>query len=255
MAGIAFLLVSSLVAVRSGPVPPMDDTYIHLVYGRSILRGQPLQFNPGTPSSGFTSPLWLAASAAAAAAGTEWAPAVLMALSAMAGCAAVLLAGPGPAPLFLLILGPLLFHGASGMETALACLAVVLVWRRLESGGEPDLRGGLLLAGAALVRPELALLAVPLALGAGRPGGRQLAALLWPPLALGALWMAWNLRATGLPLPSTPSRREPPPTACFPAFAAWPATLLWVPPCWFPLGRGPLSAFCGGVTPWAWFRP
>ena len=203
MACIAFLLVSALVAVRSGPVPPMDDTYIHLVYGRSILRGQPLQFNPGTPSSGFTSPLWLAAAAAAAPAGTEWAPAVLMALSAVAGCAAVLLSGAGPAPLFLLLLGPLLFHGSSGMETALACLAVVLVWRRLESGGEPDLRGGLLLAGAILVRPELALLAVPLALGAGRPKGRQLAALLWPPLAAGGLWMAWNLYATGLPLPST----------------------------------------------------
>jgi hypothetical protein len=181
----------------------MDDTYIHLVYGRSILRGHPLEFNPRAPSSGFTSPLWLPASALAAAAGECAGPQALMGLSALAAAAAVLLSGSGPAPVFLLLMGPLLFHSASGMETAAACLAVVLVWRRVESGRQPDAWAGLLLAGAALIRPELALLAVPLALAPGRPRPRGLAALLLPSVALGALWMAWNLHATGLPLPST----------------------------------------------------
>lgn len=203
VAAIAFLAVSAAIAFKSGPVPPMDDTYTHLVYGRTFLRGQPLHFNPGEPSSGFTSPIWLLPSALTAMAGTDVAPAAIMAISALAACAAVALSGPGPGPILLLLLGPLLFHSSSGMETGLACLAVVLVWRTVRSGRRANPRAGLLLAGTVLARPELALLAVPLAIAAGKPRKRELALLMLPSLVLGGLWIGWNLQATGLPLPST----------------------------------------------------
>ncbi len=38
---------------------PVDDAYIHLCYARSLATGQGFSFNPGEPSLGFTSPLWV----------------------------------------------------------------------------------------------------------------------------------------------------------------------------------------------------
>jgi hypothetical protein len=201
-AAAAMLLLCAVLAAAAGRVPPMDDTYIHLVYGRSIVRGAPLEYNPGEPSSGFTSPLWLIPAAAASLAGAA-APPLLMAFSCAAAAAAVLLCGSATAGMLLLLLGPLLFHAGSGMETASAVLAVVLVWRRADGAAPPDWKAGILLAGAAMVRPELALMAVPLALSAGRPRPGGLVRLLAPALAAGTAWIAWNLHATGMPLPST----------------------------------------------------
>lgn len=245
-AAAAMILLCAILVAAAGPVPPMDDTYIHLVYGRSIVRGAPLEFNPGEPSSGFTSPLWLLPAAAASLASGS-APVVLMAISSLAAAAAVLLAGSSTAALLLLLLGPLLFHAGSGMETALAVLAVVLVWRRVDGGRPPNLSAGLLLASAALVRPELSLLAVPLALSAGRPKAAGLAALLAPPAAAAAAWVAWNLHATGLPLPSTFYAKQ----AGAAAFGLLPGLI--------GLARGlavsaPLLAPAGAVSTWLLLR-
>lgn len=38
---------------------PLDDTYIHLVYARHLAQGLGFSFNPGEPSMGTTSPLWV----------------------------------------------------------------------------------------------------------------------------------------------------------------------------------------------------
>src|SRR6185503_14621945 len=37
---------------------PLDDAWIHAVYGRSLARSGMLAFNPGVPATGVTSPLW-----------------------------------------------------------------------------------------------------------------------------------------------------------------------------------------------------
>src|SRR5258708_25059562 len=36
-----------------------DDTYIYLRFAKNLVQGNGISFNPGVPSYGFTSPLWL----------------------------------------------------------------------------------------------------------------------------------------------------------------------------------------------------
>jgi hypothetical protein len=202
--GAAALLAAASAALMlaAGGTPPMDDVYIHLVYGRSLFTPHPLCFNEGQPSSGFTSPIWLAASALASPAATA-APLPLMALSLAAAAFALLLPLPRAAPL-LAMTGPFLFHASSGMETGLACLLAGVSWVRL-SGRPSEGRDGIVLAVSGLCRPEFFLLAVPYlirTIRAGKAGPAGLLRLLGPPAAAGALWVLWNLHATGLPLPS-----------------------------------------------------
>lgn len=63
------ILAGCAVLAFSAPAAPLDDTYIHLVFGRSLVRGGFMQFNPGVPTTGLTSPLWILPSAAASLAG------------------------------------------------------------------------------------------------------------------------------------------------------------------------------------------
>lgn len=177
----------------------LDDTYIHLVFGRNLLDGGFMEFNPGEPSSGDTAPLWVPVAAIASLAGDDAPRAVSIASAALA-CLAVLAAGAA-APV-LAATGPFLLHGTSGMETAAACLAVVILLRRLLRGGAPGLPEGLLLAAAVLLRPETGVLALPTALACGRRPCR-LAASILPAAAACVLWAAWNLHSDGLPLPTT----------------------------------------------------
>lgn len=197
MAALSLGASMALMAV-SAPAAPLDDTYIHLVFGRNLARGGFMQFNPGTPSTGLTSPVWMLPSAAASLAGNA-APAVLMGMSAAAGALTVS-AGGGAAPL-LLLCGPLLFHSSSGMETSLAALLATAIAAGLASRRLRGLPLGFLLAAAVLTRPETALLCIPAALGA--LGRRDLVLRIVPPVAVTLLWAAWNLHASGSPLPST----------------------------------------------------
>lgn len=190
--------ISAAVIALSAPAAPLDDAYIHLVFGRNLIRGGFMQFNPGIPSTGLTSPAWILPSAAASLAG-DAAPFVLMGVSAAAGALAVL-SGGGAAPL-LLLCGPLVFHSSSGMETAFAALLATFITAGLASRRLGGLPMGLLLAGAALTRPENALLCIPAALAAG--GRREFMLRILPPAAGMILWAAWNLHVSGSPLPST----------------------------------------------------
>lgn len=199
LAAVSLVILAAAGSVRT--VPPMDDVYIHLVYGRSILSTAPLSFNAGTPSSGFTSPLWLVPSALASLAGTDAAPAVIMLLSLLAGCCALYLAGSSAA-LLLLLTGPFLFHASSGMETALAALAVVAVWNWIENGGNTRVISAILALGF-LTRPELAVLAVPVVISMEKRTLCGIITLIAPTVLAGLIWMAWNLHSTGMPLPST----------------------------------------------------
>ena len=194
--------LSALLAVLilfAGPVPPMDDTYIHLVYGRSLLSSSPLSFNPGEPSSGFTSPLWLVPSTLASITGRVTAPCALMLASAVTAAAAVLVCGTGS---ILLIAGPLLFHGGSGMETGLVCLFIAFVWRSLRDQAF-ERWVPLILVGAVLTRPELAVLGLPLLIMRMKKGPVKVLTLLLPVTAAAVLWVAWNIHSTGMPLPGT----------------------------------------------------
>ncbi len=192
------ILAGFAVLAFSAPSAPLDDTYIHLVFGRSLAGGGFMQFNAGVPTTGLTSPLWILPSAAASLAGGS-APVALMLISALAG-ALTILAG-GEAALLLLLCGPLLFHSTSGMETALAALLATLAAAGLASG---RLRGpalGILLAAACLTRPESAVLCIPAVMKAGGRG--EAACRVIPPALALALWGAWNLHASGSILPST----------------------------------------------------
>ncbi len=188
-------------------IPPMDDTYIHLVYGRSLFTSAPLCFNDAEPSSGFTSPLWLLPSAVASLAGTAWAPAFLMLFSLLAAGTALLILPPF-AGILLLMTGPFFFHASSGMETALSCLAVVAVWRCVRDGTGITVISFILM-GAFLVRPELAVLAIPLALSLAERTPAKLLRLAAPSVIAGLLWVLWNIHSMGLPLPSTFYAKQP----------------------------------------------
>lgn len=196
---VAFHLLACCAVISfSARSAPLDDTYIHLVFGRSLAEGGFMQFNAGVPTTGLTSPLWILPSAAATLAGGS-APIALMLISALAGVLTVL-AG-GDAALLLLLCGPLLFHSTSGMETALAALLATIATAGLASG---RLRGhalGILLAAACLTRPESAVLCIPAVMKSGGRG-EAYSRILPPVLAL-ALWAAWNLHVSGSILPST----------------------------------------------------
>ncbi len=203
LAGVILLIILGV----DVSVPPMDDTYIHLVYGRSLFSAAPLTFNDAEPSSGFTSPLWLLPSALASLFGTALAPAVLMILSLLAAGAALFMLPPF-AGILLLMTGPFFFHASSGMETALSCLAVVAVWRCVRDGTGVKV-SSLILMGGFLVRPELAVLAIPLVISLKDRTPTNILRLAAPSVIAGLLWLYWNIHSMGLPLPSTFYAKQP----------------------------------------------
>lgn len=200
---------------------PLDDTWIHLVYARSLAAFEGFAYNAGTPAAGFTSPLWvLVLTPAFWIAGGKTAALVVAvkALSvACAGLAAVLAwavtraaTGRRAAALLaglLVALDPgLTFASLSGMEVMLAASAALGLLLALERGGPWTI--GAAAALAPLARPELALLSaaalgVALADGPRRGAARRAVALGLPPLAAAAAWVGWCLHATGHPLPTT----------------------------------------------------
>ncbi len=203
LAGVILLIILGI----DESVPPMDDTYIHLVYGRSLFTSAPLCFNDAKPSSGFTSPLWLIPSALASLAGTALAPIVLMMFSLLAAGPALFMLPPF-AGILLLMTGPFFFHASSGMETALSCLAVVAVWRCVSDGTGVKV-SSFVLMGAFLVRPELAVLAIPIVLSMKERTPAHIIRLAAPSLIAGFLWLFWNIHSMGLPLPSTFYAKQP----------------------------------------------
>ena len=199
LAGVTILLL--MTGSNSLRTPPMDDTYIHLVYGNSILSDHPLCYSGSSPSSGFTSPVWLLPSSLASVFGVGYGPTMLMLLSLLSACLAMLIMEPDSA-LLLVFAGPFLFHSSSGMETALACAAVAAAWKWMRDGGGIK-SGSLILAWAFLTRPDLAVLFIPMVISMRDRRFFRIALLAAPSAAIGMIWVLWNLRAAGLPLPST----------------------------------------------------
>ncbi|ANY05738.1 hypothetical protein [Pseudonocardia sp. HH130630-07] len=196
--GAAFVAVS-LAYNRGNLVPPLDDVYIHLQYGRQFGLGEPLRYQPGEPvTTGASSLLYAALLGLAHAVGFhgQW----LLAFAVGTGLVCVALAAAfttltgyrlggrtaGIAAGALTALsGPLLWGGASGMEIGpLAALLTGSVLSYLRE--RPAFRWTPVLAALlALVRPEGFLLAAAL-----------VAAMLWTLVRTGR----WRSRWTALVL-------------------------------------------------------
>jgi hypothetical protein len=198
---------------------PLDDAWIHAVYGRELAHSGMLAYNPGTPATGSTAPLWSAvvgvAHLLASGAGIIWWMKLFgfafHALTALVLFAALRDGEPAHDPwrlagAVLVGLHPdLVSASVSGMEVSLAALAAATLLEVAAHGG--PLAYAAVAAVAYLARPELAVvsLSVPLLVGAGRRGrGLQLAAAGAAGTALAFGWSAaHDLAASGLPLPAT----------------------------------------------------
>ena len=187
---------------------PLDDAWIHLSYARAFAETGVFGYNPGEWQNGSTAPLWSLLLAVPLKLGME--PAIATrSLGLLAGGALLLLGwglgrrlgGPrlGCVVIVALALEPWTgVLAVSGMETqaamaaALGCIVAALYERWW--------LGGLALAAAGLLRPELGLL-VPAALIAA-PDVRARLALLVPPVVAGAAWLGFGVAVAGHPLPN-----------------------------------------------------
>jgi len=213
---------------------PLDDSWIHLVFARSLAAGEGLAFRPGHPVAATTAPLWTALLAVAASLGLSL-PVATKLLGAVAYVGgidasyrlgrALDLAPARAAFAAALVLATdwLLWSSTSGMEVPLFVWLSLEGIRRHISERRADLAGRplpplsfLLLGLASLARPE-GLLLLPLAL-ADRlllprrdPAGLRLAAPRTGTLLLGLAAAALVivpvalafLQASGSVLPTT----------------------------------------------------
>lgn len=213
----AFAGLAGWLFLRGQPAGlPLDDAYIHLVYAQNLAQGLGWCFNPGEPSLGTSSPLWvillsvllprLAPQTAALA--LAWAAFLLSSLL-VAEIGQVQLSRRRPeqpnlnlaAAVFAAALfafsGNLLWLAFCGMETIVFLFLGLLALRGFASG-RPNWLGALSLAGLILCRIEGWLLYLLILVWFGReqfhlsPADRNLKPGLWlilPP----AGWLAWTL--------------------------------------------------------------
>lgn len=214
-AGLGF---AAVVLLGASPITreelPLDDAWIHLAYGRGLLRDGLPSYNPGRPEAGFSSPLWVLcaavvllvarASGLAAALLLKGASAAFGGLAA--GALARLAADQGASPRVALVvalvapLGPWwCTSAASGMEITLTTLLLALALSALQHGRRG--RAGAFVAMATLARPECAA-CVPALLLARAALPQRVALALPTALAVGA-WVAYDLAVTGHPWPNT----------------------------------------------------
>lgn len=212
---------------------PLDDTWIHLVYGRSVAWEGSLAYQPGVPSTGATSPLWAAflalphlatgtadPAAAADLASVREVIALVKLLGALLHVAAACLfvwawstrgrISPAAAVGTLLFaLHPDIVAAAvSGMEVPLSTVALGLVvaFARSEQRHAPVF-GALAAVVAFLARPELAIIALGLPILVGAGGARRklvsVAAAFAGITLAGLILAVRHLAASGHPLPAT----------------------------------------------------
>ena len=198
---------------------PLDDAWIHAVYGRSLARDGQLAYNPGVPATGATSPLW---SVVVAGAHRLWSrPEPVVATVKLVGwmlhvatALLILLAFRDAAIRLPVLVGAVLVAvhpdlvsaSVSGMEVPLATAgAATLLWAVRSGRFLPYLAIVFL---APLARPELALLslAMPAALYLRsnlRSFGRlSAAAALGTAVSFGLVAMR-NIAVSGRPLVAT----------------------------------------------------
>lgn len=161
--------LSKMRAAEVAPGFPLDDSWIHAQYARTLVEGRPFEYVPGQPSIGTTSVLYDVLWAGAVLVTGEYvrtAYALNFLLTVGAGLLLVVLlrhyrlpplvAAAGAA---LILAGfPFPWSTLSGMETALAtflttaALVAHVVWAR--QGGGRSIVAPILMALAAMARPE-----------------------------------------------------------------------------------------------------
>ena len=150
-----------------------DDTFIFLRYAQNLARGHGLAFNPGEPSYGFTSVLWVGLLTPAFKLGISpiaWAKglAFLLALAAILGFGAWARRWLSPTTAAAAMVafaanGWLVRWTAAAMETALVVALLTWgFWRSAVESEKPESRplAALIFAVGVLARPEVALLLV-----------------------------------------------------------------------------------------------
>lgn len=222
---LASLVLPALLLVTGGPHVlkgfPLDDAWIHMVYGRSIASGGFLAYNAGIPATGSTSPLWayviglihlLSLKPALIVLGVKSVGIVCHGFSAWALYRIVKkLSSSNSAGLICgMILGlspALVASSISGMEIPLGCaLCLWGIERYLE---KRYLAAGILFGFSGLARPEYAIVIIVLL-------GDMLVSVLekeipWkrvcefvtPITIAGSLFLGWNLFVDGRPFPAT----------------------------------------------------
>lgn len=234
---LLIVLASGIVALYvalAGPGFPLDDSWIHQTYARTLAQHGEWAFIPGVPSAASTSPLYTVLLAIGYALRVDyplWTHLLGGAALALCGIFASrmgerltdsrrlgLVTGAA-----VILTWQLVWAAASGMETALfAALTLALTvaaWRELDTRSQTPrhaaLRGaafGIVAALAVSTRPEGILLAGLLGLGVLATGGR--AALAWcGGAAVGFLlaiapYLALNLHLTGGLLPNTSAAKQ-----------------------------------------------
>ncbi len=194
---LAFIVVAIAVVqvwlLSSGRADPFkDDAYICLRYGRNLVSGLGLVFNPGEHYEGFTTPLWTLISAGVIALGLPPVP-TLKILGALAFVGLVWVTWRAAsrstdqplsrvrAPALVAATAAIAYWALSGLETVAFSLAVAAglfhVVDAARSGRRGTLAGGVWFGLAVLLRPE---------------------ALAWFFLVVAALW-AWPWLSARLP--------------------------------------------------------
>ncbi|NWG16357.1 MAG: hypothetical protein HXY41_06950 [Chloroflexi bacterium] len=227
----ALLLVALYAAVADGGFP-LDDSWIHQVYGRNLAQTGLWAFVPGAPSAASTAPLYTVLLAAGYTLGmpfklwTHGLGALALAAAGLTGARLAARLMPEQqyiglaAGLALVGTWHLVWAAASGMETMLFSLwtlaLMTLGWDAPEGGWRRGALFGVCAALAALTRPEGVLLAglVGAAVLAARlPAGRR----RWLPWLLGAgagfvvciaPYLILNLQLTGGLLPNTAAAKQ-----------------------------------------------
>jgi hypothetical protein len=196
---------------------PLDDAWIHMVYGKNVAEHASLAFND-VASTGSTAPLWaLLVGLAHLAGGGDVDRVVVLVylIGAVLHLVTLVLMvrlvralvdherAAIAAGLLGAVSGPLAMAALSGMEvsltTALVLAALLACVRRAW------LYAGIWLALGAVARPEVALVSVACFAFAivHTRDPRALAKLVVPSIVVGAAYIAFALHATGRPLPAT----------------------------------------------------
>ncbi len=205
---------------------PMDDPYIHFQYAKNLASGLGFSFNPGEPSPGATSPLWVVVLAFGRVFGMPLESGSLVLGVLFTSVAAVLTfevgvaSGLGAGLAFIAgvafaACGRITWGSLSGMEIALATALSLVVVRVMQSklaGAKRAVWIGALAGLSATARPEMILIG-PLVLGlegwriARREGPagafRDLAILAGAFAVMLAPYTLFCLATTGRPLPNT----------------------------------------------------
>jgi hypothetical protein len=199
---------------------PLDESWIHAVYGRALARTGSWQYNPGIPTSGSTSPLWSLLLAAPHLLGGS--PGTVVLLTKLLGFALHIAAalvlyfalGSATSSSLLRAVGAslvacdpdLVAAAVSGMEIPLAALAACGVLLAARRGG--FVTYAVVCATAPWARPEVGVLcfAIPAGLFLQRDRRRLrttlAAAVCGITVSFGLLALR-NLAASGRPLPAT----------------------------------------------------